>query len=250
MNWGQSKNLILSSAAAALLAVAVPGAAQASVATSGCGGGTSCTLQQLFDGGSISIANFTFDNWSLEQNDGSGVTPTDVTVTGVDVMPPGGDPATIGLIFEFSPALTTGSFVEFDFDWDASASGSGVFTDIALDLITFSTPGDSFVEVGSNFSNGGAGSVRVGDPNPGTSDSEAQASITGFSQDTDIQMEADMGNPSLTRFDFTYTVEGVQSNMPPVDMPEPASFAMLAFGLAFLGAMTRRRSGVRADPTT
>ena len=52
------------------------------------------TLEELFVGGSISVNNLTFENWSLEQNvvisdHGSLaiVDPGDVRVTGLDDMP-------------------------------------------------------------------------------------------------------------------------------------------------------------------
>lgn len=63
-----------------------PSSAQASVSTSGCGAPSSCTLSELFAGGSLTVGTRQFSNWELHSIDPDGVMPdfSQVVVTGLD----------------------------------------------------------------------------------------------------------------------------------------------------------------------
>jgi hypothetical protein len=79
----------LALAAVALLALSA-GEARAIVLTSSCAAPTSCTLAELFAGGSIWVNTKIFDDWELESIDPDGVSPdfTLVVVSGLDDLAP------------------------------------------------------------------------------------------------------------------------------------------------------------------
>jgi hypothetical protein len=60
---------------ASLLLLMSPTAAGAVVTTFGCANPTSCTLAELFGGGSIRVQTKLFDDWELESIDLDGVLP-------------------------------------------------------------------------------------------------------------------------------------------------------------------------------
>ena len=63
--------------------------AQASVITNGCADASACTLEELFDGGSITVDDKLFDSWTFESLLASGLSPdfSQVLVNGLDDVP-------------------------------------------------------------------------------------------------------------------------------------------------------------------
>ena len=221
-----------------LLSISLP--AHAVIITTGCGGAASCTLTELYAGGTIAINDVLFDSWLFNFEDGDA--PVDagtITVSGVDEVPDGMDPskADVGLSFDIAPAIAF-EFLEYDFDFDAvMVASTRVLTGASLELTGFSVSGDAFVEVNSGLTPGGLLSVD---------DGSALAAVTfagapSVDVDADFQMEEfDMvSSASLSGFDYTFTV--METMTPPVPMPEPGTLALFGFGLAALGVVARRR---------
>ena len=99
---------MLALAAVVLLALSA-GEARAIVLTSGCANATSCTLAELFAGGSIWVNSKGFDDWELEFVDPDGVTP-DFTVVVVSGLDDGGVNPGNGILFTGnSELLVTGA---------------------------------------------------------------------------------------------------------------------------------------------
>jgi hypothetical protein len=219
-----------------LLSAALP--AQAVVVTTGCVGGSSCTLAELYAGGTIAINDVLFDSWVLNFDDPGSVDETTITVTGIDEVPDGGDPskATVGLDFDIAPPLAF-EFLEYDFDFDASmVATTRVLTGASLELTGFSVavPADAFVEVNSALS----GVLLSVDNSGPLLDAETFPDTASLTVDADIQMEEfDVGGlPSLSGFDYRFTV--MRTTLP---QPAPEPSTLLLLGIAVLGVAARRR---------
>jgi MYXO-CTERM domain-containing protein len=206
--------------------------------TTGCASATSCTLAELFAGGTIAVNEVAFGGWTLDFEDTAGqgsVDETAIVVSGIDETPI--DPTTgqLGLLFTADPALTFG-FLEYDFQFTATiTSGARTLTDVALNLIDASTGGgDNFIEVNADLIPGGLLSVDTGGP----TDSEALPDLVSLELDPDIQMEEEGGasDPSLSQFSFVLQISGQ-----PVDVPAPPALALLLVGLGGIAAHRMRR---------
>ena len=208
-----------------LFSTALP--AHATVVTNGCGGGSSCTLTQLFAGGSITINDVVFNSWMFDFNDGGPVDPATVVVSGIDEVATGPSSATIGLGFTANPAISS-AFTEYDFDFTVTVGSIRTLTGASLDLNEFTTPSDSFVEINGNLA-GALPDLQV-DHN-GTMDAVTFGDLSSLMVDADIQMEeGGFGNPSLTQFDFGYTLAGTP-------VPVPAAFPLFLSALIGLRLM-------------
>ncbi len=203
----------------------------AAVSTTGCVNSDSCTLAELYAGGTITINDVAFNNWTLNLDDG-GLDETTVLVSGVDETS-----GSMGLNFFADPALSF-SFLEYDFDFDISVLGAStrVLTGITLDLLDSLISEDAFVEVnsdldlGTGFGQGNLLSVTDVLNPPGTdilTDTLALASLTSLVVGADIQMEAfETILPSLSEFEYTITL---RDTAPPT-VPAPATLLLLLFG--------------------
>ncbi len=214
------------------------------VMTTGCAGATSCTLSELYSGGTISINDIVFDSFFLDFSDPDGlVDASAVTVSGKDEVVDAGDAtkSTLGLSFIFDPAVTReeDEELEYIFGYDVT---SAVATMIAaeLTLVDHMRVDDAFVEINSEFDTTELLTVTDNIFDIELSASEALGGLLTQSIITDIQMGGfpPINNPSLaslTQFDLDLTVMRQSSSV-----PEPST--VLLFCLGFLGlAMSRRR---------
>ena len=232
----------LKTVAALFVVCTISISAQAGVITTGCVDSGSCTLAELFGGGSIEINDVLFDSWS--ENDAFGDVPdtTSVIVSGVDEVIDGGDASlsTVGLIFDYSPAAEF-EFIEYDFDFEASMAGGSSQSIIgaSLDLLLFEVVSAefAFLEINSDLSPGGLLSVS---DTTGISDSIGFGSASSVFVDADIQSEIDDPDAgdfaSLSRFGYTFDL--LDSSAPSV--PEPETLVLLALGLMCLTIRRKR----------
>ncbi len=222
---------------------------QSAVITTGCASPVSCTLTELYAGGSISINDVVFDAWKEDLN--FGINPSDldadqVKVMGVDAVVDAGNPtkSNLGLNFIADPAIM---FDELGYNLDFSISfnpSSSVLTQASLELVDFSIldPADAFVKVNAELAELKAGSdtklLRVEDSAP-LFDSEFLDNLTALVVDLDLQMEGENNTAGLNQFDFMLQV--MNSNPNPVLEPSvPALLGMGLFGLLWF----RRRVDV------
>ena len=122
----------------------------------------SCTLTELYNGGTILIGqDVLFNNWSQNIDGNSGnVNPNNIIVTGVD------NGGSVGLSFVINPALSAVGLddeLELTFNFDASIStpSTRTITQATLDLTSQTIGGDAFVELNETLTPGGSMQVFV-----------------------------------------------------------------------------------------
>lgn len=204
----------------AVLPVCCP--ANAAVITSGCANASSCTLTELFAGGTITINNVLFNGWDFINDLADvNVTENNVTIIGID------NGGTVGLSFVFNPALlvANGDELEYTFDFDVSVVAPSTREIIMgdLNLTTSVRTGDAFAEINGTLTPGGFFSVGENISSSTPSASNALANLTSLSIETNIQLGAfDPGtSESLTQFDYGFTLT----------IPEPTSGLLVLIGV-------------------
>lgn len=237
---------LVSAMAAALVALSAAAPASASVLTSGCAGAASCTLAELYGGGSITINDVSFNGFTFNFGNGLALDDEAITVAGVDETTPG----VVGLTFMFDPAVAVAfdDFLEYDWNFDASINaGVREIVEAFLGIDASDSFGDAFVEVASELSDGAMSLLRVdeGGVFPSTDTVSFLTALTTLSFGFDIVGEAfeEDAFAEVSQFRLLLTLKGE----PPVgEVPLPAAFPLMLAGLAGLGALTRRRRPNRA----
>lgn len=222
-------------AATALIAALqfTPAIAHAAVSTTGCGGGSSCTMSQLLAGGTITAGDVTFS--SFDDTLAVDFPDTDmVVITGVDdgTLAPGP-----GFDFAASPdfAVTGGGdfFYRFSFDIDA-AGGASIISDASLALTGFSgTDGfDDTVTVSALVPSSDPLPAEVSVDDTSTTDSfDLAAAVSTINVDHRILVDAFFGDgATLTDYEFRVSL-----------VPVPAALPLLLSGIAMLGVVRVRR---------
>ncbi len=224
---------LLSLCSFVLLVAAIP--AHAVVVTTGCAGGMSCTLTELYSGGSILIGqDVLFNNWSQNAGGNSGaVNPDNIVVSGVD------NGGTIALSFVINPALSVSGEddeleLTFNFDTSITAPSTRTITQATLDLITQNVINDAFVEINETLTPGGSLQVfdEIGNTDP-LSDSTVLADLTAIAIEGNVQMGAfeNGASATLTQFDYGFTIAGT-----PVPIPAALPLFLSALvGLRLIG---------------
>lgn len=242
--------------------------AQATVTTSGCAAATSCSMQELVDGGSIAINGVVFNNWATGQNFFVEATDSDdiessmslssIFVGGIDetILP---DPtkSTLGLsvwsdlfvLPQFFDAIIEGDMA-FDFSFDSLVGGGRMMTAAELSMGNHAlNSDDSFVDVHLEIdtltpenlllrvfdANGGSnpGSDLVDDLSFGTA-VNAAAMASDLALGTFVP-----GGVSLDQYDMLFTI--MRPDMPPVDVDEPAGAGILLGALGLFALARRKR---------
>lgn len=250
--------------------------AQATVTTTGCVAATSCTLQELVDGGSIEINGVVFDNFVGGSNihvEVSDPGPDEfedsmalslIIITGIDEIVLG-DPTMSTLGLSVSSEMFTLPYIfdailegemEHDFSYDTLVGGGRMLTAAELLMGSHSLDSnDAFIEANLDIStltpedffltvydiNGGA--------NPGTDLADDQAlatAVAAASMAANVQMGTFVsGGVTLGYYDMLFTVQGDTAPPPPppvgVFAPEGMGILMGALGVF---ALSRRRKAL------
>jgi len=222
--------------------------AQAFVTTFGCAGASSCTLAELFAGGSIQ-ANFTrFENWELEFIDPDGVQP-DFALIVVEGKDDGGLDPGDGIKFSGNSELRVSGADRLDMAIGFIVTDIGanleIIQDNSLTILSDTVVGGAFLKVGEFVADGsgvGLGQKEVEtDPAfspPIVSDAiEFPVGQTQLIIEKDILLQSGLAGDSaeLDMFEQRFS------------LPEPEGPVMLGACLVVLWALHQLRSRRSAD---
>ncbi|MCB2101277.1 MAG: PEP-CTERM sorting domain-containing protein, partial [Rhodobacterales bacterium] len=245
----------LSAAVATALALMAPTGAQAVISTTGCANANSCTLAELFAGGTITVDNVLFDNWADDLQDATGTgtvpDPSAINVIGLD-----SDPLNPFLMFDHftgafedtvnSTVLDHSGDVYSAFFFDATSTSASLkinSTTLIMEVHT-STISDDWEIVGQSGADQLAGSLEVS-INSQAALNLIDSETLGAAVDalTNVAPAVILANYDPD-FDATLSATLYQSFSlvrQPTQAPEPGTLAILAAGLAGLGIARRRK---------
>lgn len=216
---------------------------EAAVLTSGCASATSCTLEELYAGGVITVGDVIFDSWVLNFDDSDEeIDPSTIVVTGVEGA------TTASLAFVMDPAVAvddSAPFIEYDFDFLASMSSESLRTIVgaALEILD----GDIGAEGGFDFFEVNAGlpslSTVLSLDAAGSASTASLFSVLSLLADFDFQAESDGGRAFLNGFAFTLDLAG---DVVVGEVPIPGAFVLMLTAMGGFGAMRRKAKRARA----
>lgn len=206
--------------------------------------GTNCpaeTLRELLDGGSLTVLDKRFSDWSLIFQDGT-VTPD---LSQIQVVGLAGDPLNPGLLFQGNGQLVVSDFgfLTLEFQYTISTTtGAATIKDNSLDLDAYELSGE-----GGNLliteDLVGQGGVDLGNKLVEV-DSEGTTVVSdmlNFSPQSEIVVKTGLTLEGDAPGDLVRIVEFSQRFS---QIPEPMSLATFA-GLASIGLLAARRRRVR-----
>lgn len=247
--------------ALSLICLSVSSITHATVMTSGCAVATSCSLDELFAGGTISVDDVSFSNWqdtlnffyelddSLNDVNGS-LDLTQIYVSGIDAVSTGNlNEFTLGLAFYsltswdlpiVSQALEEAE-LEQTIDYQVSASNGTMISAVQLDLgETALRSEDSYVEVNLDSSLPFALQVYQEFIDPDLDEVLTDSQVfavaqSAFDMTSNIQMGTFVpGEVGLYGFNVMLTVMLDNTQPPPVPASAPASIPLILFGMGLL----------------
>lgn len=240
-------------AAATLVAAGIlwSGPGQATIVTTGCGA-DGCSLQELFNGGSILVNDKIFSGWGLERLNGSGLAPnfSNIQVQGLD---DGGLDPGPGLQFLGNGELQVNNtdFIDFSFGFTVTVVGHFLIVDNLLQLLsgyqtTSGTGNVAIDECVRDVDNVNLGCKHVEyDPTYGIDEPvDFLEFCTGSIDDLRlcgkkiIHVEKDIYIEGRKQGDFAIIPGFIQRFSQVV--PEPGTFTLLGIGLAGFGLLRKR----------
>ncbi|MEE9328915.1 MAG: VPLPA-CTERM sorting domain-containing protein [Parvularculaceae bacterium] len=215
-------------------------AAHAATVTTGCVSATTCTLTELYNGGTITVDDVLFDNFILDDDaSASPVNADDVVVSGFTDM------GNTGLEFNIDPALTVNinrSFLEYILSFDAAVVAPSLreITSAGLNLVNGGINGDAFLEINAEI-NGDVLNVFHDSINGAQLlDSLTLANLTMISVAMDWQGEDFDGQSSSFLNTFRFGL-GLIGDIPVAEVPLPAALPFMVTGLLGYGATRRKK---------
>ncbi len=234
------KSRLLGGMCALPFALGTATAANAAVTTTDCGGGTSCTMTQLYGGGTITAGSLRFHSFSFVFNNGSTVNEDVITLTGLD---DGGVDPGPGFRLDSNSELSTaaGEFIGYAFSFSVTdINGASTMKDGSLLAGSNSVGADDVWEtevyVPSRMPDGTWElEIRDATSSPAVlfDDSLAFApssAITSLHNITLAPLSPGSTGASLDSYTFRVSV-----------VPVPAAVWLLGSGLVAFGAIARRR---------
>jgi hypothetical protein len=233
---------MLALVAVALLALSA-GEARAIVLTSGCANATSCTLAELFAGGSIWVNTKIFDDWELESIDSDGVQPnfTVVVVSGLDA---GGINPGNGILFTGNSELLVTGADRLDMAIGFTVTELAASVDMdgnSLTIVSDIVVGTGLVKVGEFVADGSGVGIgqKLVETDPAFGPPIATDAI-GFpvlqkklTIEKDILLQGSVPGDSAELVSFEQRFSQV---------PEPDAALMLCIGAGVLWTLCRLRS--------
>jgi hypothetical protein len=198
----------------------------------------SCTLDELFGGGSIQTNDKLFDNWALERNIGS-IEPdlSQIDVVGLDN---GGTNSGSGLKYNANGELFVDffDFIDLAFNYQVSVlNPSMMIVGNSLEILTYDATDDGFITVDEtvfdqSFFSLGTKHVEI-DPYFGTIDLFDELEFDEQSLliiEKEIYIDAFSGSAELIMFEQRFS-----------QVPEPETLVLFGISLASLGFVRWRR---------
>lgn len=238
------RNIYAASAAALLVAAAAP--AHAAVTTTGCASADTCTLAELYAGGSIKVGDVTFGGFAANPPQaGLPVDPAGVFLTGVEGA------NTAALDFGFSPDLVAlfDDFLGYFFNYNATVDGASSRTLVSstLSILTndsLGIAGQALAQVDMGFNATDILSIfkdsQLGNQ---ISNTLSLSNLTTLAIAGALRLEtyaADSG-AGIQSFRFSLGLSGNQNVV-----PLPAAAPLFLAGLAAFGAARRRKTLAKA----
>lgn len=216
------------------------------VTTSGCSSASSCTLAELFAGGTIQVNATRFADWELEFVDPDGVQPSYASIV-VEGRDDGGLTPGDGIRFSSNSELGVSGSARLDLAIGFTVTSVASNREIqgsSLMILSDSAVGSAFLQVGefvANPSGVGLGQTQViTDPAfapPAASDAIEFPDQSGLIVEKDILIQSGAAGDSaeLDTFEQRYA------------LPEPEGSAPLAAGALVLSALRQRRARCSAE---
>ena len=203
-------------------------ASHAAIVYTGCAGTSSCTLPELFAGGSIQIDDLLFDNFKLGAQFGLVLSDVSLAAIGQGTTTPG---------LQMTTPATAWQSLHYTFDL-SSLSPTTTVTGQTTSLLNFVSANNdriAFLDsgVGNSVATASApvASVIFGTPLSGT----------GLLASANAAFHAPtlVAGDQLTLSSYGFTLESA----PPSDIPAPLPLALISIGVATLAGMRLWRKG-------